>query len=399
VNGRRRRPRPTVRLRLTLLYGGLFILTGAVLLALNYLLIRRSLTIDPDALRRRIAQQIGHPLPSPSFIPFPGGGGGLPSGATFDQVRRELTAEALHQMVVQSLIALGAMAIASVALGYVVAGRALRPLKEIIGAARRISQENLHERIALSGPRDELKELADTFDAMLERLDAAFAAQRRFVANASHELRTPLTIVRAELDVTQADPQATVEDYRAMAGSIRYATAQSEKMIDSLLTLAHTDAPGAMEPLDLAVVTKQVLDDQVCSESPVRPTLRTELGSAPLLGDRVLLERMSANLLQNAFRYTPPAGSIDVNTGVAAGRSFLRVRNSGPPIAAEAVEELFEPFRRGPSARTGTGEGAGLGLSIVRSVAIAHGGQLSAAPGEDGGLDVLVDFITADGMI
>jgi signal transduction histidine kinase len=396
VSDRRGLPRPTVRLRLTLLYGVLFLLTGAVLLALNYLLVRRSLTVDPDALRRRIAQQIGRPFPRPSFIPFPGSGAGLPSGATFEQIRRELNAEALHQMVIQSLFALGAMAIASVALGYIVAGRALRPLKDIIGATRRISQENLHERIALTGPKDELKELADTFDAMLERLDAAFAAQRRFVANASHELRTPLTIVRAELDVTLADPGATVEDYRAMAASIRSATDRSAGMIDGLLTLARTDAPAAMEPLDLADTARQVLDDQSGSGEIARVTVRAELASAPLLGDRILLERMAANLVQNAFRYTPAGGSVDVATGTADGHSFVRVRNSGPHVAPEAVEELFEAFRRGASARTGSGEGAGLGLSIVRSVAAAHGGRASATPGPDGGLDVCVEFIAAE---
>ena len=241
-------------------------------------------------------------------------------------------------------------------LGWIVAGRALRPVHAITAAARAASEENLGERIALAGPEDELKELADTFDAMLARLDAAFASQRRFVADASHELRTPLTVMRTAIDVT----------------------------------LARSDrGRGPAEPLDVAVLAEDALDAAAPAIRARPVTVEATLLPGPTLGDPVLVERLVTNLVDNAVRHNVPDGWIQVATGTRWGMAFIEVANGGEPIPEEVVPSLFEPFRR-LSERTGPPDGTGLGLSIVRSVALAHHGQVIARGRPAGGLEVSV---------
>jgi signal transduction histidine kinase len=395
-------PKATVRLQLTLLYGGLFLLAGAALLAVNYALVRSRFTLP------------FHVEVSPPGSQPPGAGPGqgvrvlitqmgegdvlasAGSPAALEAVRQKLQAAALSQLLTQSGIALGLMALASVGLGWLVAGRVLRPLQAITATARRLEGSTLHERINLEGPEDELKELADTFDQMLARLDTAFETQRRFVANASHELRTPLAIARTEVDVALADPDASPAELRAMAERVREASERSELLIEGLLTLARSERQlRAREPVDLSLAAADALS--VARPETDRLGLRVSsvLGGAPVTGDRALLERLVANLVENAVRHNVAGGWLEVDTGLAGGRAVARVANGGRPIPPDQVAGLFEPFRRLGGDRTGSDRGAGLGLSIVRSVAAAHGGAACARALPGGGLEVTVELPAA----
>jgi len=397
-------PRASVRLQLTLLYGGLFLLAGAALLAVNYALVRSRFTLPFQV-------EVSAPGTQPPVGPGPGQGVGLllitrvgegdviasaPSPGALQAVRDKLQAAALSQLLTQSGIALGLMALVSVGLGWLVAGRVLRPLQAITATARRLEGSNLHERINLQGPEDELKELADTFDQMLARLDTAFETQRRFVANASHELRTPLAITRTEVDVALADRDASPAELRAMAERVREASQRSERLIEGLLTLARSERQlRAGEPVDLSLAAADALS--VARPEADRLGLRVSsvLGGAPVAGDRALLERLVANLVENAVRHNVAGGWLEVDTGLAGGRAMARVANGGRPIPPEQVAGLFEPFRRLGGDRTGSDRGAGLGLSIVRSVAAAHGGTASARAIPGGGLEVTVEVPAA----
>ncbi len=402
-------PRVSVRLKLTLLYGGLFLLAGAGLLAVNYALVRSQLTLPfgiriesrgpgpPDALGDApglVLMRAGTADGGDQFVaaaPSPEAVAAVRREA--EAVRRQLQAATLQQLLTQSGIALALMALVSVGLGWLVAGRVLGPLSAITATARRLEGSTLHERINLQGPQDELKELADTFDQMLGRLDAAFETQRRFVANASHELRTPLAIARTEVDVALADPGTDPAELRAMAGRVLEANQRSERLIEGLLTLARSERQlGAAEPLDLAMAAADALE--VAAPEVGRLGLRVSqvLGAAPVTGDRALLERLVANLVENAVRHNRPGGWVEVDTGRAGPRSVVRVANGGPLIPPEQVATLFEPFRRLEADRTGLDRGAGLGLSIVRSVATAHGGSATARALPDGGLEVRVEL-------
>jgi signal transduction histidine kinase len=455
-----RRP---VRLRLTLVYSSLFVLAGMVLLSVTYVLVAGTLTAkvaasgSAQASASTTAAASADPRPSapaapqgfgdPSSTARPAASGTAiakttpPPGyagmdlaelckkglATPEQVNKcKYLAEtaydsgvaaartnALDHLLYISLGALGLSAALSALLGWIVAGRALRPVHAITAAARRASDENLGERIALAGPPDELKDLADTFDAMLARLDAAFASQRRFVANASHELRTPLTVMRTAIEVTLAKPDRSPEQLEAMAAEVHQAAGRAEALIEALLTLARSDrGPGIQSPLDLAVLAEDALDAAAApiTAAALRVSSRLEPGLAA--GDRVLVERLVGNLIDNAVRHNVPEGWIDVSTGSHDGMALIRVANSGPLIEEAAVESLFEPFRRLKPACAGQGAGAspppgaarpvsaawpvaqpdgvGLGLSIVRSVAAAHNGHVTARPGASGGLEITV---------
>jgi signal transduction histidine kinase len=397
-------PRASVRLQLTLLYGGLFLLAGAALLAVNYALVRSRFTLPFHV-------EVSAPGMQPRAGPGPGQGAGLllftrvgdgdviagaGSPAALEAVRGRLQAAALSQLLTQSGIALGLMALVSVGLGWLVAGRVLRPLQAITATARRLEGSNLHERINLKGPEDELKELADTFDQMLARLDTAFETQRRFVANASHELRTPLAIARTEVDVALADPDASPAELRAMAERVREASQRSERLIEGLLVLARSERQlRAREPVDLSEAAADALSVVRPEAERLRLRVGSVLGGAPLTGDRALLERLVANLVENAVRHNVAGGWMEVDTGLAGGRAVARVANGGPPIPPEQVAGLFEPFRRLGGDRTGSDRGAGLGLSIVRSVAAAHGGAASARALPGGGLEVTVEVPAA----
>ena len=390
--------RPTVRLRLTLIYGGLFLAAGAVLLAVNYALVRRGLEDRIQPVQVRVegpgVEVFDVPVVGEEFVTQPLPGVAVDRAEDPADVLNRLQAgvrdKALHELVVQSGLALGIMAVASVGLGWVVAGRVLRPIQDVTATARQLSEHNLDRRLALEGPADELKELADTFDAMLERLERAFASQRRFVANASHELRTPLTVQRTLIDVALADPNASPEELRAMAVSVRDAVDRSERLIDGLLVLARSEqGVGEMEPVDLAAIAARVVDQTRTEADTAGVRLEAVLRPAQLRGNAVLLERLVANLVQNAVRYNHSGGRVEV-TARANDHVALEVRNTGPVVPPEDVETLFEPFRRGGQARVESERSLGLGLSIVRAVAQAHGGSVRAEAPVEGGLIVTV---------
>ncbi|MFF3486417.1 sensor histidine kinase [Streptomyces sp. NPDC002701] len=389
-----RRPQ-SVRWRLTLLYGGLFAVTGAVLLALTYALVAedQSLAVSGSGAR-----------PEPS-APSPGADAGAgarvkPGTAAAKGVEgyvRERLAvqrsDQLHQLLVESGIALGVMAVASLVLGWLVAGRVLAPLRDMAVAARRISADDLHRRLAVSGPDDELKGLADTFDDLLARLEGAFEAQRRFVANASHELRTPLTLQQAVVDVALADPDADAASLRAACLRVRAAGQEQERLIEALLMLARGQRGlQGRERVDLADLAGDLLPEG-------GPRVSAELTSAPLLGDPQLVGRLVSNLVSNAVRHNLPEGEggwVTVWTGVVEGRASLRIVNSGAVVPGDQVGALFEPFRRVGVERVRGREGSGLGLSIVAAIAAAHGGEVEARARKEGGLWVEVVFPVED---
>jgi len=289
-------------------------------------------------------------------------------------------------------LGLGVMTVASGGLGWYISGRLLRPVREITETARRASEQHLGERLALTGPRDELKELADTFDDMLERLDAAFATQRRFVANASHELRTPLTVMRTAIDVTLAKPSPTAAQLTDMAVRVRRSIDKAESMIEALLTIAVSDQGKlSTEFTDLATMAEDAIDAAAPTIERLNLRVDAQLDPAEITGDPQLLERMISNLVDNAVRHNEPGGWIRLRTGRSAAAAYLEIANSGPFIPDDAVSSLFEPFRR-MEARTGARDGVGLGLSIARSVVTAHHATVTASSQPAGGLDISVQI-------
>jgi signal transduction histidine kinase len=314
---------------------------------------------------------------------------GVPVAA--DRLGAALQEAARQRVLVAGSVAFLLAVIATVLLAWVITGQVLRPLHDVTATARRLSAESLDERLRLPGPRDEVAELADTFDAMLDRLEAAFQSQRRFVANASHELRTPLAVVRTEVEVTLADPAADEAELRRMAGVIRDATLRAQQLVDGLLVLARTESGAlrAQEPADLASLTHTALRI-VAPEARSRGLrVTTQLTPALTVGDPALLERVVGNLVENAVRHNIAGGWVEICTAAVGEQATLRVSSSGEVVAPDAVSALFEPFHRGWIARTAH-DGAGLGLSIVRAVVTAHGGTVHAEPVHGGGLAVTV---------
>jgi signal transduction histidine kinase len=389
------RRRPSARLRLTLTYTALFVLAGGMLLGFNYLLMEQRLDDRISGhLRERIEARLGGPLPTPEH------GESSPSERAqlhpiLEEAAREFRADALRQLLIQSGVALAAMAAISAGLGWLMAGRVLRPLQEITATARRMSESHLHQRIALQGPQDELKELADTFDDMLARLDTSFESQKQFVANASHELRTPLSIIRAELDVTLSNPDVSQAELQEMAEVVRGAVARSERLIESLLFLARSES-GLPErrSIDLAAVARDVIGDFALAAEGKGVVLREDLSPAVVAGDPPLLQRLAGNLVENALAYNHQGGWIEISTRQTQRGAELRVTNSGPVVPAESIDSLFQPFRRLEPDRTASSSSVGLGLSIVRAIARAHGGEVTAQPGTSGGLEVVVRLPT-----
>jgi signal transduction histidine kinase len=364
------------------MYGVVFLVTGAVLLTIGYELVYHNLG-HAGSYRDEVRRVLGLPPPPPAFAP------GSFGARLADAFRAQLRADALHQLLVEYIVALGAMTIVSVVAGWLLAGRALRPLRDITATARRVSGENLGERIGLKGPADELKQLADTFDGMLARLDAAFGSQRHFVANASHELRTPLAIMRTEVDVSLADPDATVEELRQMGEAVRETVDRCERLIEGLLMLARSEAAtGREEPADLAALAADCITDLGARAREADVEVRDDLEPAWTQGEPALLERMIANLVDNGIRHNRPGGFLTVTTRSLGGRVLVTVANSGPRIDPADAERLTEPFRRLDRG----GGGFGLGLSIVRSVVVAHGGTVEIEAPEAGGLVVRIDL-------
>ena len=303
----------------------------------------------------------------------------------------------LHTLLMESGIALAIMVILSIVLGWLMAGRVLRPLRTITAATRQISATNLHERLALDGPKDELKELGNTIDGLLERLEASFRSQRQFVANASHELRTPLARQRTLAQVALTDPGASVDSLRAAHERILVSGVQQEQLLDALLTLTRVNAGSQRrEWFDLAALARELLVVKV-AEAELRG-LRVDavMASAPIQADRRLIELMLVNLLDNAIRHNIPDGGIEVVTGWTDEHAFVSIANDGPLVRPEEIHRLFEPFQRLGAERTNQGEGFGLGLCIVEAVTVAQGAVLSTRSREPGGLSIQVDFPEGD---
>jgi signal transduction histidine kinase len=365
-----------VRWRLTVVYGSLLFLTTAALMIINYLIVHQILTqrflIRLPPVKKALIGTAGKPGTDLIFI----------QSMVEDEVGRYVDV-VTSSLVQWSILATVLIGLAGLAVGWVVAGRALAPLLTVTETARRLSDSTLHQRISMDGPRDEIKDLADTFDSMLERLDQAFDTQRRFVANASHELKTPLAINRALLQVGFADP-VVPRALRPIRDELLAANSRQEQLIEGLLTLAHSERELiTRQPVDLRDLAHPAL---LAHHLPRPESWRP----APCAGDAVLLERMIANLVDNAVKYNDDRAEVTVRTGSDAASAFVTVENTGRQIASAQIPALFEPFRRLEADRTGSATGAGLGLSIVRAVARAHGGTASATPLEKGGLRVTV---------
>ncbi|MEU1818518.1 HAMP domain-containing sensor histidine kinase [Streptomyces roseifaciens] len=377
--------RPTIRIRLTLLYGGMFLMAGVLLLTIIYLLAADALT-QGNQLPFRILNANVETSASCRSLPQ----GSATNSDTFMNGLRlcmeHQRAMALDGLLKRSLLALLGLAVIAFAFGYAMAGRVLSPLGRMTRTARRVAATDLSRRIELDGPEDELKELSDTFDEMLDRLERAFTAQQRFVANASHELRTPLAINRTLLEVTLSDPGAPPE-LQQLGKTLLATNERSEQLVEGLLLLARSDNEIVdRKPVDLAEVASRALD-QTRSEAQTKGVeLRGTRQPAVVQGNGVLLERIALNLVQNAVRYNTPDGWVEVTTEAQPGQAVLVVENTGPVVPAYELDNIFEPFRRLRTERTGSDKGVGLGLSIVRSVARAHGGRITAEPREGGGL-------------
>jgi signal transduction histidine kinase len=423
-----RLPRRTVRLRLTLLYGALFLLSGAALLAMTYFFVDaatgNSFIVQGKNGVTIAGYQVGtaptkSALGKPATISgsaatrVPAGTGGTGSGAPggsraghglttkqiqgrarqFQDLALATHSRELHQLVVESGLALAIMAVVAIALGWVVAGRVLRPLRVITAATRDISASNLHKRLDLDGPDDELKELGDTIDGLLQRLEASFRSQRQFVANTSHELRTPLARQRTLAQVALSDPDANADSLRVAHERVLASGQQQEQLIDALLTLSRVQA-GAIshEAVDLTPLVRNALVARTAEAESRGVLVIPTLAEAPLQGDPRLVERLVANVLDNALRHNVPGGMVVVRTGTRAGHGWFAVSNDGPVVEADQIERLYEPFERLGAERTNSGEGFGLGLCIVQAVATAHGASLMTEARPAGGLSVEVRF-------
>ena len=416
-------PRPTIAVRVATTFAALFAVAGIGLLALNYALLQHSLQVsyvtsavpsypasliisrdkavisnpqasalDKAAAQGQLALAERHPHARLTGALLPEIG----SQSAIQAAQARAFDDAFSQLIRQSALILAPLALLAVALGWLVARRMLRPVRRLTAAARELSVANLHQRLHLNGPRDELKELGDTFDQMLSRLETAFESQRRFVANASHELRTPLTIMRTELEVTLDKGQATPGQLRAMGEVVRAAVSRSERLVDGLLTLAESERGIERAELidlsDLAGPALSLIGGDALSGG-IR--LTTNLAPAPVRGTRVLLERLVENLADNAVRHNQPGGWLTVTTARHGDIAELTIQNSGLQITQDQAATVFEPFRRLHADRVGSARGNGLGLSIVRAVARAHGGDATVTPITAGGLQVTVTLPVA----
>ena len=379
---RRLRLRWTIRLRLTLLYGALFLTAGVLLLTVTYLLVAHTtlgVEVPPPARPEPVLPGGDPPAPPPS-----------PTVELPESLAQQRASD-LRQLLVASGVALALMTVLSIGLGWLVAGRALRPLRTLAATAKTISAYDLGQRLDVSGPDDEIKELAATFDGLLGRLERAFEAQRRFVANASHELRTPVTLERSLLEVALADPDATVSDLRQTCQQVLASNQRQEKLIEALLTLARSERGlDRRTQLDLAALAEAQVNALRREAASAGVHIDADLAPAVISGDSSLVERLLSNLIDNAIRHNLPQGWVTVSSGEYAGRSVLRVRNSGPMIPSAQVDRLFQPFQR--LTRTTGQAGWGVGLSIVAAIATAHGAALQAEPLPSGGLDIRVSF-------
>ncbi|MGZ4223266.1 MAG: sensor histidine kinase [Solirubrobacteraceae bacterium] len=364
----------SARLRLTLLYSGMFLALGTAIVVVIFLVGSHGTVIGSSSVA--VATPVSAQQPP----------------VVHDVVSQQHSAD-VDRLVAASWVTLAATAVVAAVLGWFLAGRVLHPLRKMTAAAQTISAGNLHDRLALAGPDDEFKQLGDTFDDLLGRLEASFAAQRRFVANAAHELRTPLTVERTVLQVALADPDASAASLRAACEELLASGRDHQRLLDSLLTLATSERGlSRREPIGLAAVAEAVLESSRPEIEQRSLTITAELQPTTINGDRALIESLVANLVDNAIRYNEPGGRLEVRTSTDAGHAVLAVANSGPRVAPDDIEPLFEPFRRLTTDRTTSDGHHGLGLSIVRAVATAHRATVSATPEPDGGLTISVTF-------
>jgi signal transduction histidine kinase len=381
-----RRHRRSVRWRLAAVYGALSILSAAVVVTGIYSWEASAVSVQPATP--------APPAPSGQQSPL------AQAQARIGQLEYQVTALSdrahsinSHGLPAAVAVVLGLTAIASLLLGWLLAGRILRPLRKITTAARSISEDDLGRRLAIPGPANELTDLADTIDALLARLQAAFDAERQFVANASHELRTPLTLERALLEVALADPAATAATLRSTCEEVLVTGQEQERLIEALLTLARSQRGlDHRDPFDLAEITTRVLNARSPRAQALALDVTAELGSAPATGDPSLAERLIANLTDNALSYNVPGGQVEVSTGTRNGHAFLLMANTGPPVPAGHIQRLLQPFQRLNPDRADEPGRSGLGLSIVAAIAKAHDAALSVHPGNHGGLSVEVTF-------
>ena len=395
---RPRPPAPTIRLRLTLVYGGLFTLSAAALLAITFVLVNHQYTGSFFISSGRQGVVAVESSGTTSSLPAPKPGAANVQTTFFGPRKVALAAAkgqsdaALHKLFVDSAFALAVMAVLSLWLGWVIAGRALRPVRTITDAARDISASNLHRRLALQGPDDELKRLGNTVDGLLARLETSFEAQRQFVANASHELRTPLTLERTLLELALSDPNASIDSYRHTCEQLLAVGEQQEQLIDALLTLSRSQRGiDSRQPVDLAAITATAVsaadNEGIRVDTALRPS-RTS-------GNPRLVERLVANLVGNAIRHNVEGGTVSLSTETRDGHAVLTVANTGPKIPASELERLFRPFQRLDATRTTGAGGFGLGLSIVQAIADAHDATITTTPLPDGGLHIEVSFHAA----
>jgi signal transduction histidine kinase len=432
-------PRRTARLRLTVLYGAAFLACGAAVLAVVAYLLYGNTTNQPSSghLNGSASAELHGRFPIADVhqtgrydvvsVPFKVPVADVHQVGRYDilgarmpvassPVRQKLPvlsaaeqAKLLanaqvrvnydkRQILIICAIVLVGIALAAAAIGWMIAGRVLRPLSTITAAARRIAASSLHERLALRGPDDELRELADTLDNLLARLEASFDAQRRFAANASHELRTPLTRERTLLQVTLADPAATTGTWQAVSRELLASNAEQERLIEALLTLASSEAgPGERESVDLAALASAALDAAGPAISRLDLSVRADIRPAIFDGDLLLAQQLVANLIGNAVRHNVPGGEVQVGTGTSGGRAVLSVTNSGPVIPPAEVDRLFQPFHRLGPRRASRDGGHGLGLSIVRAIVTAHAAAITARAMPEGGLAVDITFTPPPG--
>jgi two-component system, OmpR family, sensor histidine kinase VanS len=369
-----RLPAPTVRLRLTLLYGGLFLISGTVLLVVAYVLFRRAsgsnLVVLPGA-----ANDANTHVQA------------MAERAYASSVARNT--DALHQGLLRSAIVLAAMTIISIALGYLMAGRVLRPLRTMTATTRQISERNLNERLDLPGPRDELKELADTIDGLLGRLEAHVAEQQRFAANASHELRTPLATTQALLDVARKDPGGADPE---LIDRLHTVNARAIDLTEALLLLSRADGRAfPREPVDLSLLVEEAVETLLPEAERRGVAIEPSAAAATAVGSRALLLQLTTNLLHNAIVHNLPAGgAVWIATATEGDEALLTVANTGPELAPDQVATLTEPFLRAGERRRADHGGVGLGLAIARSIAEAHDGTIALAPRRGGGLEATV---------
>lgn len=379
----------TIRARITVAYAALFLVSGAVLLVLMYVMLSSALEPPPKNYRDDRKPEYNNELTVP----------GSPEEwqERVEYEKGQQRDEALRLVKITAAIALAVAFVGALGIGWIFSGRMLRPVSDITLHAQELSESTLGKRINLQGPDDELKELADTIDDMLTRLEQSFDSQKRFAAQASHELRTPLAIIGGEADISIADPEATSRELE-MAQTIRQQVNRSQRLVEGLLVLARSDANViSRERIDLADLAGDSLEDVIVLADRAHLEVDLELSAAPIQGDSVLLHSLFINLYTNAIQYNRPQGWIQVKVWSEGNHSLVRVENSGHDVPEDEMERLFRPFQRGRGLDQGDRQqgGFGLGMAIIRSVTAAHNGDIQAVPRDGGGLDITVQFPTS----